>query len=112
MSDLQTVESIKRKWSCVATVIAATFLLAACGGQRPTFRILAGSEERTFQPIVEDFCEQEQVTCVFEYQGSLDIGLVLSDDGAPAVDAVWPASNVWLDIYDIHHRVKNLKSVA
>src|SRR5262249_8492605 len=91
---------------------AAALLLAACSGSHPTFRILAGSEEKTFQPIVQDYCEQMQVTCAFYYKGSLDIGLALSSDETPNVDAVWPASSVWLDIYDVHHRVKNLKSIA
>jgi Ca-activated chloride channel family protein len=95
-----------------AAIAAAVLLLASCGGSPPTFRILAGSEEKTFQPIVQDYCEQMQVTCIFNYKGSLDIGLALSTDETPEVDAVWPASSVWLDIYDVHHRVKNLKSIA
>jgi Ca-activated chloride channel family protein len=97
---------------CLAVTTAAAFLLGSCSGSHPTFRILAGSEEKTFQPIVQDYCEQMQVTCVFYYKGSLDIGLALSGDEAPSVDAVWPASSVWLDIYDVHHRVKDLKSIA
>jgi Ca-activated chloride channel family protein len=91
---------------------AAALLLAGCGGSHPTFHILASTEQKTFQPIIQDYCEQKQVACVFNYEGSLDIGLTLSGEEVTGADAVWLASSVWIDIYDLHHRVKNLKSIA
>ncbi len=91
---------------------AAALLLAGCGGSSKTFHIVAGSEEKTFEPIVQEFCSDQNVTCVIDYKGSLDIGLMLEGGDAPDVDAVWPASSLWLDIYDTHRRVKDLKSIA
>jgi Ca-activated chloride channel family protein len=96
----------------LAVLLASVLLFASCSNSHPAFSILAGSEEKTFQPIVQDYCEQMQVTCVFSYKGSLDIGLALSGEDIPNVDAVWPASSVWLNIYDVHHRVESLKSIA
>jgi Ca-activated chloride channel homolog len=92
--------------------LAAVLLLAGCGGSGKTFHIVAGSEEKTFEPIVQQFCSDQGVNCVIDYKGSLDIGLMLAGDQAPEVDAVWPASSLWLAIYDTHRRVKDLKSIA
>ncbi|HEY1961829.1 MAG TPA: substrate-binding domain-containing protein, partial [Rhizomicrobium sp.] len=91
---------------------AAALLLGGCSGTHKSFRIAAGSEEKTFEPIVLQFCRQQHVDCQIEYKGSLDIGLMLEGGDAPDFDAVWPASSLWLDIYDAHRRVKNLKSIA
>jgi Ca-activated chloride channel homolog len=95
-----------------AALAFAAIALAGCGGSHGTFHIVAGSEEKTFEPIVQQFCHDQRVTCTIDYKGSLDIGLMLSDQNAPDVDAVWPASSLWLDMYDTHRRVKDLKSVA
>jgi len=95
-----------------AAALAAMLLLAGCGGSGKTFHIVAGSEEQTFEPIVQKFCADKGVTCQIDYKGSLDIGQMLEGETAPDVDAVWPASSLWLDLYDAHRRVKNLKSIA
>lgn len=95
-----------------AAAFAALSLLAACGGPRGSFHLVAGSEQKTFEPLVEKFCTDQNVACVIDYKGSLDIGLMLADSNPPDVDAVWPASSIWLDIYDTHHRVKDLKSIS
>ena len=95
---------------CAALV--AALVLSGCGGSSKVFHIVAGSEEKTFEPIVQDFCASQNVTCKIDYKGSLDIGLMLAGDDAPDIDAVWPAASLWLDIYDTHRRVKNLKSIA
>lgn len=98
-----------KRWALLA---AAALLLAGCGGGTSKFHIVAGSEEKTFEPIVKQFCEDQGVECTIDYKGSLDIGLMLAGGEAPDVDAVWPASSLWLDMYDTHRRVKDLKSVA
>ena len=95
-----------------AAAFGLVLLLAGCGGSSKTFHIVAGSEEKTFEPIVQQFCADQGVTCKIDYKGSLDIGLMLTEEQAPDVDAVWPASSVWLDIYDTRRRVKDLKSIA
>lgn len=95
-----------------AAAAAALLALAGCGGTSKTFHIVAGSEEEPFEPIVQEFCEHEGVKCKFEYKGSLDIGLMLAGEEAPEADAVWPASAVWLDIYDSHRRLKDVKSIG
>lgn len=95
-----------------AAAAAACLVLASCGGPDPAFHIVAGSEEQTFEPIVQEFCKSQHVACKIDYKGSLDIGLMLASDGAPDADAVWPASSVWIDIYDAKRRVKDAKTIA
>lgn len=101
---------MKNLWAVAAAV--ACLALAGCGRSDKTFHIVAGSEEQPFEPIVQEFCASEHVKCKIDYKGSLDIGLMLSGDTAPDADALWPASNVWLDIYDSHRRVKDTKSIG
>ena len=96
-----------------AMAVAATAALAACSPNTgDAFHIVAGSEQKALEPIVQDFCQQKHQRCVVDYKGSLDIGLMLSGTEAPDVDAVWPASSLWIELYDKSHRVQGLKSVS
>jgi Ca-activated chloride channel homolog len=95
------------------TAIAAALglTLAACG-ERPisTFSIVSGSENRTLEPIVQEFCKTEKVACSFEYMGSLDIGMAVADNRG-SFDAVWPANSFWIEMFDRDKRVRDLASV-
>jgi Ca-activated chloride channel family protein len=86
-------------------------LLAGCSQPGPQFRIIAGSEQKSLEPLVLGFCKHEHIRCQIDYKGSLDIGLMLDGDAAPEVDAIWPASSLWVEMYDTHRRVKDLKSI-
>jgi Ca-activated chloride channel family protein len=93
-----------------ALIGAALVLLTACG-RGPQFHIVAGSEQKTMEPVLLEFCKSKHVDCHIDYKGSLDIGLMVQGDGAADVDAVWPASSLWMELYDTHRRVKDLKSI-
>ncbi|MEH7906756.1 substrate-binding domain-containing protein [Rhizobium laguerreae] len=94
--------------------LLAVLPLAGCNpfGQGPDISIVSGSENTVLQPIVEEFCKQKNATCTFNYEGTLDIGLALQSDQGVAQDAVWPASSVWVDMFDTKRRVKSLTSIA
>ncbi len=93
--------------------LAALLLLAGCNfGKGPEFSIVSGSENTVIQPIVEEFCKSRKATCSFRYEGTLDIGLALQSEAGVEQDAVWPASSVWVDLFDTRRRVKNLTSIA
>ncbi|MFK0165416.1 substrate-binding domain-containing protein [Rhizobium sp. NPDC090279] len=94
--------------------LAAALALSGCdvGGQGPKFSIVSGSENTVLQPIVEEFCREKKATCSFTYEGTLDIGLALQSEQGVEQDAVWPASGVWVDMFDAKRRVKSLTSVA
>ncbi|MGF3023910.1 VWA domain-containing protein [Methylobacterium aquaticum] len=85
--------------------------LTACGRQPLEVVIASGSENRTLEPIVQDFCRDRSVTCRFAYQGSLDIGLALAKD-PPDMDVVWPANAIWIELFDRDKRVRDLTPVA
>ncbi len=97
-----------------ALTLAGTLLLSSCnvGGQVSKFSIISGSENTVLQPIVEEFCKEKKATCSFTYEGTLDIGLALQSEQGIEQDAVWPASSVWVDMFDTKRRVKSLTSVA
>src|ERR1700759_3506098 len=92
--------------------LAATLLLAACAASGPQFTILSGSENEVLEPLVQEFCKSRNATCTMRYQGSLDIALALKPGNDPAVDAVWPAASIWIDMFDTARRVKSIKSIA
>jgi Ca-activated chloride channel family protein len=91
--------------------LAAGVLLSACQPQSQ-FSIVSGSENTAIEPIVQEFCKQQNTVCTVTYSGTLDIGLALASEGGVAQDAVWPASSVWVDMYDTKRRVKNLNSIV
>lgn len=104
-----------RRTLALILVLAAIVTLSACGrngGGGTPFAIVAGSENTVLEPLVSEFCQQRGYACSFSYQGSLDIGLALSTQQGIAADAVWPASSVWIDLFDSARRVKNATSIA
>jgi Ca-activated chloride channel homolog len=100
--------SLLRVLAVVASLLA---VLAGCDRQQPvgTFTIASGSENRTLEPIVQEFCKAERVACTFEYMGSLDIGMAVADNRA--LDAVWPANSIWIDLFDREKRVRDLTPI-
>src|SRR5215469_6369864 len=98
------------RWAAAALLAAMT--LAGCGPSGPTFTILSGSENEVLEPLVQEFCASRGASCTMRYLGSLDIALSLKPGNDPAVDAVWPAASIWIDMYDTARRVKSVKSIA
>jgi Ca-activated chloride channel family protein len=86
--------------------------LAACEPSGPEFTILSGSENEVLEPLVQEFCNARHAKCTMKYLGSLDIALTLKPGSTPEADAVWPASSLWIDMYDTARRVKSVKSIA
>lgn len=100
----------------VAALLTLTMVLAvaACDsfGPGPDFAIVSGSENTILEPIVQEFCASKNAKCTFKYEGSLDIGLALGSADGVKQDAVWPASGVWIDMFDKGRKVRNLTSIA
>lgn len=95
----------------IGLMLAFAAALSACSGEQTNFSIVSGSENTVLEPIVKEFCEKQNFACDFKYEGSLDIGLALQGDSLTQ-DAVWPASSVWVDLFDAGRKVKNLTSIA
>ena len=96
----------------LALLVIAGAVVAGCQSRGPDFKIVAGSENQLLEPIVREFCKEQKATCTFNYLGSLDIGLLLRPGSQPDFDAVWPASSIWVDMFDKSRRVSHLQSVA
>lgn len=93
-----------------AVLTTALALLAGCA-RPPPFRIVAGAEQRSLAPIVQRFCAGRHVRCAIDYLSPVDIGQMLAAEAPPPPDAVWPASRLWIDIYDRRHRAQDLKPI-
>lgn len=87
--------------------------LAACSQPGPDIAIVAGSENKPLEGLVQEFCAARRATCHFTYLGSLDMGFALKSTTEPlAADIVWPAASIWIDLFDVNRKVKHLQSIA
>jgi Ca-activated chloride channel homolog len=97
----------------MVAMIAITFALASCGqGPGQDFAIVSGSENQPLEPLVQEFCKQQNTKCSMSFQGSLDIGMALQPGRDQNYDAVWPASHIWVSMFDTSRRVSNLTSIS
>lgn len=71
-----------------------------------SLKILAGSEIKVLEPLIEEFSKNTHSSLSIDYMGSLDIMKQLKT-GELDYDAVWPASSIWLDMGDQHHLLKH-----
>ena len=70
-----------------------------------SLKIVAGSENKELEPIIEEYAKANKQNIEIDYLGSLDIMRLLSDPDI-AYDAVWPASSIWLNMGDTNHILK------
>jgi Ca-activated chloride channel family protein len=102
----------------LSVLLAVTLLsVAACRREStpkpaPNGRldVLSGSENESLKPIIDRFARENGVDVHVDYRGSIDIMLALEDDSGN-FDAVWPASSIWIDMGDVHKRVKHAESI-
>jgi Ca-activated chloride channel family protein len=106
-----------RCWSWLVLLLVS----AACGREPassnstvttspPALTVLAGSENESLQPLVDQFAAARGVRIAVTYRGSVDIMLAM-EDPSTAVDAVWPAASLWIDLGDVRHRVRHVQSI-
>lgn len=102
------------------TVLPATLLmfllalmLGACSpaaNPTRTLDIVSGSENRTLEPIIQQWASDNNYTINMTYLGSLDIARLLRTGSVP-YDAVWPANRLWLDYGDINNITRHSESI-
>ncbi|MEO1439819.1 MAG: VWA domain-containing protein [Chloroflexota bacterium] len=92
-------------------------LLAACGtasiGGVPesrTLSIVSGSENRTLEPIIQQWASENNYAINIDYSGSVDIARMLRS-GAIAYDGVWPANSLWIAYGDTNNLVSSDTSI-
>lgn len=79
--------------------------------QNKTLRIVSGSENKSLQPIIEQWAAKQGVTIDLSYQGSVDIYRLLQQGTNIPFDAVWPANHLWIALGDEQKVVKHEKSI-
>jgi Ca-activated chloride channel family protein len=73
--------------------------------------ILAGSENKTLEPIIQDWAKSNGVEVSMTYLGSVDISRELEKGKEAGYDAVWPAQSLWIALGDTQKVVKHAESV-
>lgn len=75
-----------------------------------TFSILSASENKTLEPMIQDFAKKNGINIEMHYKGSVDIMLDLKENKV-SEDAVWTSNSIWLSMGDINHKVKYNQSI-
>lgn len=98
----------------IALLLAAAFVLAAlssCGeSSHQTLEVISGSENKTLEPLIQEFARENNCKINMHYKGSVDMMLQLGNEEFP-YDAVWPANSLWISLGDSLRRVKYTKSI-
>ena len=76
-ADCKLSMTVRKALPLALMLVAFGAALAACGRDPTPFAIVSGSENTALEPIVQEFCEKQNFSCDFKYEGSLDIGLAL-----------------------------------
>lgn len=94
---------LRRVTAALALALALPLALTGCGmlgSSGEPLRILAGSEVRDLEPILEEMTRETGVEIEFEYIGTLDGTEALLDaDGDLPWDATWFPSNRYLSLF-------------
>ncbi|MGI8476803.1 MAG: substrate-binding domain-containing protein [Thermomicrobiales bacterium] len=116
----------RRPWpSRIAAASAILLLVAAavavvglwfipgpvCCGPPETFKILAGTESRSLEPLIRDYGKGHHLNVEMTYMGSVDIMRELDNGQNSRYDAVWPANSLWIVLGDSRHVVTNSASI-
>lgn len=80
-------------------------------GSGEALRIVAGSENKILEPIIEDYAKKTGKKVEMTYKGSLDIMRMLGENKIE-YDAVWPASSIWLTMGDTNRVLKHTETTS
>lgn len=110
-------------FAAVLTVLA----LAGCGRQSPSgevsstssapgqrgvnLSIVSGSENKSLEPIVQEFARRNGAAITMTYMGSVEIGQELTRGTQCPFDAVWPAASLWIDLFDVAKVTRSSESI-
>lgn len=75
-----------------------------------TLSILSASENKTLEPIIQEYAKKNNINIEMHYKGSVDIMLDLKENKL-SEDAVWPSNSIWLSMGDTNHKIKYNESI-
>ena len=73
--------------------------------------IVSGSENKSLEPIIQRFARKTGIHIDVTYMGSVEIGLELAKGTQCPFDAVWPASTLWVEVFDEGKVAKCARSI-
>ncbi|MGD9684515.1 MAG: substrate-binding domain-containing protein [Candidatus Obscuribacterales bacterium] len=73
--------------------------------------IISGSENKTLEPMIQQWAKDNNVAVDITYEGSVEIMLELEKGAGTQYDAIWPANRMWITMGDKQHVVKNIESI-
>ncbi len=107
--------------------MAVVLALAGCDQKKPSaapppvapsasprgtsLAIVAGSENKSLEPIVQEFARRNGVAITMTYMGSVEIGQELTKGTQCPFDAVWPAASLWIDLFDTAKVTRSAESI-
>lgn len=93
--------ALRRAGALLAAAIALPLALAGCSATAAasTLHVLAGSEVRDLEPLLDDMAAEIGVQLEFEYIGTLDGTEALLAGEDPRWDAIWFPSNRYLSLF-------------
>lgn len=96
-----------------ALAIAALTLSTVFGRLNPPvpLAIVAGSENKTLEPLMLDWAKANNIVLTVTYLGSVDISRELERGVQGSFDAVWPAQSLWIALGDTQKVVKHSSSI-
>ncbi len=94
-----------------AAVVALALALGAFAPAPVPLSIVAGSENKTLEPLILDWAAKNGITPTITYQGSVDISRELEKGTAGGFDAVWPANSLWIALGDTGKVAKHSESI-
>ena len=110
----------------IFTILLSLIIFTSCGGTSETtsnadfqssytsgepLRIVAGSENKELEPIIEEYAKANKQNIEIDYLGSLDIMRLIGTEDI-TYDAVWPASSIWLNLGDTNHVLKYAETTS
>ncbi len=93
--------------AAIAAVVGAGFFTAV----PVPLSVVAGSENKTLEPLMLDWARSNDVDLSVTYLGSVDIARELEKGKDGAYDAVWPAHSLWIALGDTKKVVKHSESI-
>jgi Ca-activated chloride channel family protein len=97
-----------------ALAVAAVAVLFGVGLMAPApvaLSVVAGSENKTLEPLMMSWAAQNNTALTVTYLGSVDISRELEKGAASGYDAVWPAHSLWIALGDSQKVTKHSESI-
>ncbi len=99
-------------FAILAAILAIAYVFSgSMGAPAVQLRIASGSENKSLEPIIQEWAGRNNVQVTVTYLGSVDISREIGKGTDAAFDAVWPAHSIWIELGDSHKVVSQRSSI-